>query len=81
MPKKFHAPKLDEVEPQGPVTVAAAPLAVVARVRWIIAMPTDWSIIRDAWALAWTKNEVLVVWMTAGKATTTWIPAKHVKRR
>lgn len=81
MAKKFHAPRLEGVQPQGPITVAAAPIAVQARVRWIIAVPEDWTVINDAWVMAWTKTDVLVAWVTADMVTSVWIPASHVRRR
>lgn len=81
MAKRAHAPILEVVEPVGDITDAPAPIPVKARVRWIIAVATDWTIIDDAWAMAWTKQQVLVFWRSGKSSTTAWLRADQVRRR
>jgi hypothetical protein len=80
MAKRFTELRIDETPPSGPINDAPTPLRVRVRVRWNL--DSDWTIIEDAWAMAWTTREVLVYWRTPGldSPVTAWLKADQVQR-
>jgi len=71
------SPRIFRALPQGTVTRARSPIAVVATMRWstgeVLAVPAE--------ALAWTREAVEVSWTPPGGPTRTdWIPAADVRR-
>lgn len=82
MSKRALPVRIDETPPVGEITDAETPIPVQVRVVWGFLGP---SIIDNAWAIAWTKGEVLVLWRSmAGepdKPTAVWVRADQVKRR
>ena len=71
------SPRIFRAVPQGQVTRARTPIAVVATMRWstgeVMAIPAE--------ALAWTREAVEVSWTPPGGPTRTdWIPAGDVRR-
>lgn len=71
------SPRIFRAVPNGQVTRARTPIAVVATMRWstgeVMAMPAE--------ALAWTREAVEVSWTPPGGPTRTdWIPAADVRR-
>jgi hypothetical protein len=71
------SPRIFRAVPEGPVTRAQSPIAVVATVRWstgeVMAVAAD--------AVAWTQEAVQISWTPPGGRTRTdWIPAGDVRR-
>lgn len=80
MTKRFNPPKIDEVKPVGEIIDASQPYPVRARMVWNYGGPT---IEETAWAIAWTEEQVLVIWRTPGMVypTAVWLRADQVRRR
>jgi len=70
-------PRIYRSTPQGPVTQAPEPIAVIVTLRWMTSEPTDVL----ALALAWTRTEVQVEWQFDGHPRQDWIDAADVRRR
>lgn len=80
MAKTGTFPKIDEQPPSGTITDAPAPIPVRVRVNWNFGGPM---IIENAWAVAWTRNEVYIYYRTEGlkRGTLIWLRKDQVKRR
>jgi hypothetical protein len=68
------------VTPEGQVHYEDPPIAVMATIR---ARRPDMAYEARAWAIAWTRNAVLVFWMeprTTPQPRTRWIAPSDVKR-
>lgn len=71
-------PRIRHVTPTPPITRAPSPVPVVALITWHDGHRTT----EDARAVAWTRGEVLVSWMTPwGTPHEVWVPADHVRRQ
>lgn len=80
MTKRGNPPKIDETPPSGEIIDAPRPIAVIATVVWNYGGPTTHD---NAWVIAWTRGEVLVIWRTEGMnyPQSVWIRAVQVRRR
>jgi hypothetical protein len=80
MTKRFNPPKIDQTEPVGDITEANPPLAVFARINWNYGGPMT---VDNAWAIAWTREQVLVIWLIPGVnyPMAVWLRADQVRRR
>ena len=80
MTKRSRPIEIDESPPVGDITDANPPLPIRVRVIWGFLGPT---VINDAWAMAWTRQQVLVFWRTPGeeKPITVWVRSDQVRRR
>jgi hypothetical protein len=79
--KKGTAPELRTVEPAGDITDARTPIAVTVALNWRTPFNTDADIIQPGWALAWTRNAVLVAWRDGPVGQAAWMATEHVKYR
>jgi hypothetical protein len=81
MPKRHMDLRIDEEQPVGPIHDATPPLPVTATIRWNFD-PRD-LVVDDAWAMAWTREQVLVVWREPQRSqlTTVWLNRRQVTRR
>ncbi len=70
------APRIYTSVPNGPITTAVEPVAVVAVIRWKTAPPEE----VEALAVAWTRSEVYVRWVFQGVSRQDWLPAADVRR-
>ncbi len=71
------APRIFRAIPDGPVTPASSPIAVIVAMHWSTGEVTD---IR-AEALAWTREAVQVRWTpSGGTERTDWVTAADVRR-
>lgn len=71
------SPRIYRAVPQGPITKAEPPIAVIATMQW----QTGDERVLPAVALAWTRDAVQVSWTPpVGGTRTDWIPAHTVRR-
>jgi hypothetical protein len=80
MTKRGNPPKIDETDPVGEVVDPGEHIAVTARVVWNYGGPMD---IDNAWVIAWTREQVLVMFMVPPikYPTVVWLRSDQVKRR
>jgi len=69
-------PRIYRASPQGPITTASSPIAVIVTLRWMISEPTEVL----AAAVAWTSAEVQVEWHFQGDLRCDWVDAVDVRR-
>ncbi|MBL8932764.1 MAG: hypothetical protein JNL54_21795 [Kineosporiaceae bacterium] len=70
-------PRIARAVPEGTVTRAEPPIAVIVTMRWSTGETTD---VR-AEAIAWTRRAVQVRWRPPGGAVRTdWVSAEDVRR-
>ena len=70
-------PRIQRTLPNGPVTQAPEPIAVIATIRWHGGHTSE----EQALALAWTRTEVEVRWTDPwGADHEDWVPAEDVRR-
>lgn len=77
--KKFLPPRIQETRPTGPITYARQPLPVRVRLRWNLG--AEYLIVNNAWAMAWTRDEVCIFWMEGDLHISAWLAASQVRRR